>query len=149
MEQRISIITLGATDLAAMKKFYTEKFGWKIEAQAKDIAFFKLNGLLLGLYGRDDLARFLKRSPQGSGFRPYNLAYMVRTDAEVHEIYKQFVSKGIKIASRRCHRSAELISWPKTLKAMSGRSQRILSWNWMTTETLFLTVTSTIFDFRS
>jgi predicted enzyme related to lactoylglutathione lyase len=78
MEQRLSIITLGVDNLEAMKKFYTEKFGWVIEAQAKDIAFFKLNGLLFGLYGRKDLAAFNSKE-------------------EVQGIYKDFLKRGIKI----------------------------------------------------
>jgi catechol 2,3-dioxygenase-like lactoylglutathione lyase family enzyme len=97
MEQRISIVTLGVDNLVAMKQFYTEKFGWKIEAQAKDIAFFKLNGLLLGLYGRKDLATFTGKSPEGSGFRPLVIAYMVDSKAEVEELYNQFTSRGIEI----------------------------------------------------
>lgn len=97
MDQRISIITLGADNLEAMKKFYIEKFGWKIEAQAKDIAFFKLNGLLLGLYGRKDLAAFSGKSPEGSGYRPLVIAYMVNSKAEVEDLYNQFKSRGIEI----------------------------------------------------
>jgi uncharacterized protein len=97
MEQRLSIITLGVDNLEAMKKFYTEKFGWTIEAQAKDIAFFKLNGLLFGLYGRKDLASFQGQSPEDSGFKPYTLSYMVSSKEEVQRIYKDFLQRGIKI----------------------------------------------------
>ena len=99
MDQRISIITIGANDLAAKKKFYSEKFGWKIEAQAKDIVFFKLNGLLLGIYGREDLAKFQGKSPQPEGFRPYSLSYMVNSEQEVNTLYQEFLSKDIKIIS--------------------------------------------------
>src|ERR1700682_6767142 len=77
MEQRLSIITIGADNLQAMKAFYVEKFGWQPVAENKDILFFKLNGLLFGLFGRKDMAKFNGASSEGSGFRPYNLAYMV------------------------------------------------------------------------
>ena len=100
MDQRISIITIGADNLAAMKQFYTEKFGWKIEAQAKDIVFFKLNGLLLGLYGRTDLAIFAGKSPEGNGFRPYTLAYMVNSKDEVENLYNQFTRQEIEIIKK-------------------------------------------------
>lgn len=97
MDQRLSIITLGADNLAVMKQFYVEKFGWKLEAAAKDIAFFRLNGLLLGIYGRKDMAAWIGTSPEGNGFRPYAFAYMVGSKTEVEDIYKEFISKDIKI----------------------------------------------------
>jgi len=97
MEQRLSIITIGADDLIAMKQFYIEKFGWTIEAQAKDIVFFKLNGFLLGIYGRKDLAAFVGTSAEGSGFRPYTLAYMLNSRSEVESMFQQFKSNGVKI----------------------------------------------------
>ena len=97
MERRLSIVTIGVNSLPAMKEFYTKKFGWEIEARAKDIIFFKLNGLLLGLYGRKDLANFTGRSPEESGFGPYTMAYMVNSKDEVENLYRQFMSGGIEI----------------------------------------------------
>ena len=97
MEQRLSIITLGVDNLEAMKSFYTEKFGWSIEAQAKNIAFFKLNGLLLGLYGRKDLAAFTGQWTEGSGFRPFILSYMVASKEKVLQLYEQFLQRGIRV----------------------------------------------------
>jgi catechol 2,3-dioxygenase-like lactoylglutathione lyase family enzyme len=97
MEQRMSIITLGADNLQELKKFYVEKFQWKIEAEAKDIVFFKLNGLLLGLYGKKDLAAFVGSPPEGSGFRAFTLAYMVQSKAEVEKLYNELKSRGVRI----------------------------------------------------
>lgn len=97
MEQRLSIITIGAENLQAMRNFYVEKFGWKTVAENKDIVFFKLNGFLFGLYGRKEMAAFNNTSPEGSGFRPYNLAYMVKSRKEVEDIYAAVKSKGIRI----------------------------------------------------
>ena len=48
MEQRLTIVTVGVDYLAAMRDFYVDKFGWKPEAENKDIVFFKLGGVLLG-----------------------------------------------------------------------------------------------------
>ena len=97
MEQRLSIITIGADNLQAMRAFYVEKFGWKPVAENKDILFFKLNGFLFGLYGRKDMAKFNGASPEGSGFRPYNLAYMVDSKQKVVELYELLKSRGVKI----------------------------------------------------
>jgi catechol 2,3-dioxygenase-like lactoylglutathione lyase family enzyme len=97
MDQRLSIITLAADSLQAMRSFYVEKFGWKPVAENQDIIFFKLNGFLFGLYGRKDLAKFNNTSPEGSGFRPFNLLYMVDSKEKVEEIYNDLKSKGVKI----------------------------------------------------
>jgi catechol 2,3-dioxygenase-like lactoylglutathione lyase family enzyme len=98
MEQRMSIITLGADNLQELKKFYVEKFQWKIEAEAKDIVFFKLNGLLLGLYGKKDLAAFVgSTTEKGSGFRAFTLAYMVQSKAEVEKLYNELKFRGVRI----------------------------------------------------
>ena len=97
MEQRLSIITIGADSLEAMRNFYVEKFGWKPVAENKDIIFFKLNGFLFGLFGRKEMAEFNNTSSEGSGFRPYNLAYMVDSKQKVEEIYAAMKSKGVKI----------------------------------------------------
>jgi predicted enzyme related to lactoylglutathione lyase len=40
MEQRISVLTIGADDLNAMKNFYGQILGWTTLAENKDIAFF-------------------------------------------------------------------------------------------------------------
>lgn len=40
MQQRISIMTLGVDDLAAMRDFYVDKFGWTPVAENKDSCSF-------------------------------------------------------------------------------------------------------------
>lgn len=51
MDQRVSLITLAVADPARSKEFY-EALGWKAGFTSKDIAFFQLNGIVLGLYRR-------------------------------------------------------------------------------------------------
>lgn len=97
MQQRLSIITLGTDNLQAMRKFYVEKFGWAPVAENKSIIFFKLNGFLLGLFGRKEMAAFNHMPPEGSGFRPLNLAYMVDSREEVETLYASLKEKGVNI----------------------------------------------------
>jgi len=40
VQQQISVITLGVTDLARSKRFYAEGFGWKPVWQNDEIAFY-------------------------------------------------------------------------------------------------------------
>ncbi len=73
MEQRLSVITIGADDLSAMNAFYTNVLGWKPEAENKEIVFFKMNGFMFSLFGRKQLAKNLGISYEASGFHSFIL----------------------------------------------------------------------------
>lgn len=88
---------LAADDLPNLRNFYTGVLGWHVEAANQDIVFFKLNGILLGMYGRKDLAKFNNASPEGTGFRPFNLGYMVNSREEVEDIYHNLRGKGVTV----------------------------------------------------
>jgi predicted lactoylglutathione lyase len=55
MQQRISAITLGVADLDRARRFY-ERLGWSPTGPTEGVVFFQLNGFVLGLWGRADLA---------------------------------------------------------------------------------------------
>jgi catechol 2,3-dioxygenase-like lactoylglutathione lyase family enzyme len=50
MQQQISVITLGIGDLARSKKFYVGGFGWQPVFENDEIAFYQMNGLVLGTW---------------------------------------------------------------------------------------------------
>lgn len=50
MEKRLGTLTLGVRDLARARRFYEEGLGWTRDGGEDDIAFYQLNGLVLGLY---------------------------------------------------------------------------------------------------
>jgi catechol 2,3-dioxygenase-like lactoylglutathione lyase family enzyme len=59
MDPRITLITLGVADLARAVAFYRDGLGW-VPSKASvegDVAFFQLNGMVLALWSRADLAR--------------------------------------------------------------------------------------------
>ncbi len=82
MEQRITLVTLGVTDLARAKDFY-EALGWRGQ-EVEETVFFQAGGLGLVLWGRDKLAGDcgLEAGP-AEGFGGIVLAHNVRSDAEV------------------------------------------------------------------
>lgn len=101
MEQRLTIITLGVTDLEVSNKFYNEKFGWKKMASSNEyISFFQLNGMLLSLYPRDKLAEDATVSADGNGFKGFSLAYNTRSKGEVDSLFENLKSKGVKIVKQ-------------------------------------------------
>lgn len=82
MEQRISLITLGVSDLARSRRFY-EALGWKASAASNDaVAFFDLGGVILSLFGRTALAEDAGVPGDGEGFRAVSLAHNVRRREE-------------------------------------------------------------------
>jgi len=93
MEQRISVLTIGAEDLNAMKKFYSEVLGWSTVAENKDIIFYKCNGFLLSICDRKMLADFIGIDHHGQGFRSVTIGYNVDTREEVIKLYNQLKGK--------------------------------------------------------
>ncbi|MFD8635970.1 VOC family protein [Streptomyces sp. NPDC059533] len=83
MEQRISLVTLGITDLARAKAFYAA-LGWR-GTEVEETVFHQAGGLALVLWDRRKLAADcgLPESPAPTGFGGIALAHNVRTDAEV------------------------------------------------------------------
>jgi uncharacterized glyoxalase superfamily protein PhnB len=93
MEPRISIVTLGTADLARACTFW-EAMG--LERKAKKtptMAFFQLNGLLLGLYPFKSLAEDC-HLPGGKPAGAVTIAYNARSEAEVDALLAQAVAAG-------------------------------------------------------
>jgi predicted lactoylglutathione lyase len=97
MEQRVSLITLGVTDLARSREFY-ERLGWRRSmARAEGVVFFQAGGMALALYSRNELARDAKISPEGYGFSGMALAYNTRSREEVDSVLAEAQAAGAKL----------------------------------------------------
>ena len=94
MKPRISMITLGVSNLEKSIKFYKEGLGFPRMESPPEIAFFTLNGSWLGLYNRESLAEDATVSPEGSGFNGFTLSHNVASESEVDQIVEQAVSIG-------------------------------------------------------
>ncbi|MFD7389832.1 VOC family protein [Streptomyces sp. NPDC059852] len=82
MEQRITLITLGVSDLARAKSFYAA-LGWRGQ-EVEETVFFQAGGLGLVLWSREKLARDCGLEPGRPGvFGGVVLAHNVRSRAEV------------------------------------------------------------------
>ena len=87
MEPRISFVTLGVDDFQRSVKFYREGLGFPMSSASQDdVAFFKMNGVVLALYPTDKLAKDTQVPAERSGFRGVTLAYNVRRREEVDEV---------------------------------------------------------------
>jgi uncharacterized glyoxalase superfamily protein PhnB len=98
IEQRLTIITLGVSNIHNATAFYENVFGWKkTTASNGDITFFHLNGLELALFNTNELAKDAGVNPTGTGFRGFTLAYNTRSEKEVDSLFDALQAKGIKI----------------------------------------------------
>lgn len=107
MEQRLTIVGLGVSDLKSATQFNEEKFGWrKTESSNDSISFFQMNGILLSLYPREKLAEDAKVSNEGSGFKGFTIAFNARSKEEVDAIFEDLKQKGVIIV-----KPAEEVFW--------------------------------------
>ena len=99
MEQRVSLVTLGVRDLARSRAFY-EALGWTTNAgQDDDVVFFQAGGIIVGLWGRDELATDSGVEDSG-GWGGITLAHNVRSPAEVDAVIHEAERAGARIPRR-------------------------------------------------
>ena len=92
------MLSLGVENLEKATKFYENTLGWeKTEASNESISFFRLNGILLGLYGWEPLAEDAGISSEGVGFRGVAIAHNTRSKEEVDAIFAELREKRVTI----------------------------------------------------
>jgi uncharacterized protein len=77
MQQQISVITLATTDLPRSRRFCGEGFGWAPWFENDEIAFYQMNGLMLGTWlkaGLEEDSRRIGLSPNGAFALAHNVA---------------------------------------------------------------------------
>ena len=85
MEQRLHLVTLGVRDLARARRFY-EALGWRSDCEPEsDVAFFQCGGMVVALWGRDQLAEDSAVEDSG-GWGGVTFAHLVRSPEEVDAV---------------------------------------------------------------
>jgi predicted lactoylglutathione lyase len=88
MDQRLSLITLGVSDLPAARAFY-EALGWTSgAAPADDVVFFQAGGMIVALWDRQKLAED-SGVTDGGGWGGVTLAYNTRSPEEVDAVIEE------------------------------------------------------------
>ena len=97
-ESRLSIITLGVQDRAAMTAFYRDVIGLKLFMD-EGMTLFDMGGMALGLWERDKLAEDAGFDGAGacSGFKGVALAYNARSIEEVDAIFGRLEAAGVEV----------------------------------------------------
>ncbi|MBH0239215.1 VOC family protein [Methylobrevis albus] len=104
--KHIHLVTLGVADVARATAFY-ERLGWtKAGASQESVTFIQLSGLVLGLFGWNDLAADAGLPAEGSGFRGVALAINADSPDEVDAIIQAAVDAGASLV-----KAAEKVFW--------------------------------------
>jgi uncharacterized protein len=97
MEQRLSLVTLGVSDLGRARAFY-EGLGWTSgAAPADDVVFFQTGGMIVALWSRASLAED-SGVEDGGGWGGVTLAYNTRSPGEVDAVIEEARAAGAQIA---------------------------------------------------
>jgi uncharacterized protein len=96
MEQRVSLITLGVRDIARARAFY-EDLGWRSSAAPDaEVVFFQTGGMILALWGRDELERDSCVTDSG-GWGGVTLAHNVASEQEVDDVLLEAQAAGASV----------------------------------------------------
>lgn len=96
MEQRLSLITLGVSDLATARSFY-EGIGWHTNAGPDDdVVFFQAGCMVVALWSRERLAEDSGVVDDG-GWGGITLAYNTRSPEEVDTVIEDARAAGAAI----------------------------------------------------
>ena len=106
MKPRMSMVTLGVTDMSRSIEFYQKGLGFPRHGDSDDIAFFNLNGTWLGLFGREALAEDAQLSSVGSGFNSFVISHNVDSEDEVEEVMQQALKAGAELVKK-----PQKVSW--------------------------------------
>jgi catechol 2,3-dioxygenase-like lactoylglutathione lyase family enzyme len=96
MEPRITLVTLGVTDVERARAFY-EALGWRTRAEPDaGIAFFQAGGLVVSLWSRESLA-VDSGVEDGGGYGGVTLAHNVRSPDEVDAVMAEAEDAGAAV----------------------------------------------------
>ena len=97
MEPRLSLVTLGVSDMRRSRAFY-EALGFKASPDSHEsVTFFDAGGVVLGLFGRAALAEDAHVADTSRGFSGVALAHNVRSGDEVDRVLAEAVAAGAKL----------------------------------------------------
>ncbi len=96
MQQQISVVTLGVSDLERSRRFYTDGFGWTPVFENEEIVFYQMNGLVFGTWLKASLeADTMTGDMPAAG--AMSLAHNVSEEGEVRVVIQALVAAGATV----------------------------------------------------
>jgi len=96
MDQRVSLVTLGVSDVGKSKEFY-ERMGWRADLAMEDTVFFQAGCMIVSLWGREQLAGD-SGVTDTAGWGGITLAHNVASSAEVDRVIEEARAAGARIS---------------------------------------------------
>ncbi len=103
MEPRLSLVTLGVSDLERSIRFYQDVLRLPRLETPPSIAFFELGRTWLALYPRHLLAADAGVPAEGSGFAGFTLAHNVRSPKHVDQLLREIATGGGRVVKPAAH----------------------------------------------
>lgn len=99
MDPKITLVTLGVTDIDESIRFYRDGLGFPMNEREddSDVAFFELEGTWLSLYPRDLLAQDATVPNDETGFSGITLAHNVSSRDKVDAVLTEADAAGGRI----------------------------------------------------
>lgn len=95
MDPRVTLITLGVSDLERALRFYRDGLGWRLSSASVegDVAFFQAGGLVVALWSRAELANDANLAPD-DGWGAVTLAHNLPSRTEVDRVVEEMLRAG-------------------------------------------------------
>jgi uncharacterized protein len=101
VESRVSLLTLGVSDLESAVAFYRDGLGWpKSEMGGEEVAFFKTGGVVIALFPRPSFAADAGLDlddVEHGGFSRISLAHNVAEEGQVDSVLAEAAEAGATI----------------------------------------------------
>jgi catechol 2,3-dioxygenase-like lactoylglutathione lyase family enzyme len=101
VEPRVSLVTLGVSDLERAIAFYRDGLGWpKSEVGGDEVAFFKSSGVVIALFPRGSFAADVGLDAddvEHGGFSRVSLAHNVAEEGQVDSVLREAAEAGATI----------------------------------------------------
>jgi uncharacterized protein len=101
VEPRVSLLTLGVSDLERAVAFYRDGLGWpKSDAGGDEVAFFKTGGVVIALFPRASFAADAGvdvEDVEDGGFSRFSLAHNVAEERQVDSVLAEAAEAGATI----------------------------------------------------
>ena len=101
MEPRVSLLTLGVSDLERAVTFYRDGLGWpKSDVGGHEVAFFKAGGVVIALFPRPSFAADADIDVdlvESGGFPRISLAHNVAEEEQVDSVLVEAAEAGATI----------------------------------------------------
>ncbi|MEZ8196972.1 VOC family protein [Vibrio cortegadensis] len=99
--RKLSIITLGVSNIEASAQFYEAVLGLeRTDYQSDEIVFMDVDGPVLALFPKPELAKDVGVEPKGSGFAGITFARNVNSSREVLSLLEKADENGGKVVKQ-------------------------------------------------